>query len=109
MENVRSNVEEKLKNSGEHSLSGGMLNSPRTTSSVQSSGEELRRVSISLKMSQRGPGGQSITTMLSLNGSVTETEWNSKADLGRAAGVAVFSGVIQFSARARKWRVCTEA
>ena len=27
----------------------------------------------------------------------------------KAAGVAVFSGVIQVSVRARKWRVCWEA
>ena len=78
-----SNVEKKSMNSGGRSFFEGMLKSPRTTSGVPSSGEQLRRASISSKRSQRKPGGRYITTMLNLKGSVTETAWNSKADVGR--------------------------
>ena len=45
----QTNVEKKSMTSGEHSLSGGMLKSPSTTSGVQSSVEKLRRLSISPK------------------------------------------------------------
>ena len=82
-ENVRTKVEKKSMNSGECSFSGRMLKSPRTTSGVPSSGEQLRRVTIPSKKSQRGPGGRQSTTVLNLKRSVTETMWNSKADLGR--------------------------
>ena len=70
---MRSNLEKKLINSDERSFSGGKLKSPRTSSGVPSSGEQLRRETISSKKSRRGPGRRQITTMLSLRGSVTET------------------------------------
>ena len=62
-DSVRSNLEKKLMNSDDCSFSGRSL---RTTSGVPLSGEQLRRVSISSKKSQRG-----------------ETMWNSNADVGR--------------------------
>ena len=51
-ESIRSNVEKKSVNSG-----GWMLKSPRTMIGLPSSGKQLRRASISLRKSQRGPGG----------------------------------------------------
>ena len=56
-EYVRSNVEKKFMNSDECSFSGWMLKSPRTTSCVPSSVEQLGRMSISSKKTWRGPGG----------------------------------------------------
>ena len=55
---VRSNVEKKSVNSDECSVSGLMLKSPRTTSSVPSSGGQMTRGSISSKKSWKGPGGR---------------------------------------------------
>ena len=62
-ESVRSDVEKKSMSSGECSFSGGVLKSPRTTSDVPSSGQQLRRASISSEKLPRGPGGREITTM----------------------------------------------
>ena len=49
-----SNVKKTSVNSGKCNISGWMLDSPRTTSGVTSSGKQLMRASISL----RGPGGR---------------------------------------------------
>ena len=127
-ESVRSDVEKKSMNSGESSFSVEMLKSPRTTSGVPSSGQQLRRASISSQESRRGPGGRLITTMWSLKGSVIwaggPEEGPGRTTVGKTRSPVPPPPVcleqmrgqlewqcflIQVSVRARKWRVCREA